>query len=303
MLHEQVDSFLKHLGGERGLSLHTVQAYGRDVRGFVAFLQGKERIEEQDVTSYLGHLHEEQYASSSVARAFMAIKVFLQFLKKEGIIEQDVGKLLESPKQWQKVPDVLSVHEVEALLSQPKDDEEGMRDRAIIELMYASGLRVSELCDLSLYDIDDSCVKVKGKGGKERLVPVGKRAQEAIDRYLSQVRSQYESKEEIHLFVTKKGKPLHRAWVWKMIKAYAKQAGIQKNIFPHTLRHSFASHILANGGDLRVIQEMLGHSHIATTDRYTHIANAHVMRAFASYHTRYTAEGEEKSAPVTESAS
>lgn len=291
-LQEHAAHFLKHLGGERALSSNTVEAYGRDVRAFLDFLGEKGAISEDDVVAFLKMLREKNYASSSVARMFIAVKMFLQFLKKEGVIEVDPAQLLDTPKLWQTVPDVLSIQEVEALVAQPGDDADGLRDRAIIELLYASGLRVSELCSLSLYDVDDSSVKVKGKGGKERLVPVGKKAISAIDIYLTQVRSQFESEKETHLFLTKKGKPIDRSFVWKMIKTYAKKANIQKNIFPHTLRHSFASHILANGGDLRVIQEMLGHSHIATTDRYTHIANAHVTQSFAKFHPRYALEGE-----------
>src|SRR5205807_5323453 len=147
------------------------------------------------------------------------------------------------------------------------------------ELLYATGIRVSELCGLGLYDVDDETIKVMGKGSKERIVPVGKKAIEAIDAYLSQIRNQFESDKEKKLFLTDKGKPIDRNLVWRLIKHYAKAANISKNISPHTLRHSFASHLLDNGADLRVIQDMLGHAHISSTDRYTHLSRGHIQEA------------------------
>ena len=162
------------------------------------------------------------------------------------------------------------------------------RDRAILEVLYASGLRVSELCNLGLYAVDDEFVRVKGKGGKERLVPIGRKAVEAIDYCLQHFRGECRNEKNPVLFSTNRGKKIDRVNVWRMVKKYAKQAGIVKNIFPHTLRHSFATHLLDNGADLRVIQEMLGHASINSTDRYTHLSRRHLVEAFNAFHPRPT---------------
>ncbi|MFQ5729368.1 MAG: tyrosine-type recombinase/integrase, partial [Waddliaceae bacterium] len=162
----------------------------------------------------------------------------------------------------------------------------GARDKAILELLYSSGLRVSEVCTIQIYDVDDEYVKVFGKGQKERLVPLGQCALAAIDHYLLYYRSQYDSEKEKALFVTKKGRPLDRISIWRMIKSHAKKAGITKSISPHTLRHSFATHLLDNGAELRVIQEMLGHANINSTERYTHVSRAHIQKAFTAFHPR-----------------
>jgi integrase/recombinase XerD len=199
-----------------------------------------------------------------------------------------VGQLLDTPKLWQMLPDVLSASEVEALLAQPDPaTKQGVRDRAILELLYATGIRVSELCNLAIYDVDDDQVRVFGKGSKERIVPISARAVVAIDNYLVQFRDQYDSEKEKKLFLSLKGKPIDRTSIWKLIKAYALKANIAKNIFPHMMRHSFASHLLDGGADLRIIQEMLGHAHISSTDRYTHVSLSKVHERFKSMHPRY----------------
>ncbi|MCB1135379.1 MAG: tyrosine-type recombinase/integrase, partial [Chlamydiia bacterium] len=173
----------------------------------------------------------------------------------------------------------------DALLSQPNPKTAlGARDRAILELLYASGLRVSELCSLKINDVDDDALKVMGKGSKERIVPLGRKALEAIDFYLLHYRERWDSKKQRRLFLTRTGKDLDRISVWKMVKRYAREAGIQKSISPHTLRHSFATHLLDNGADLRVIQEMLGHATITSTDRYTHVSQTQVQEAFHRFH-------------------
>lgn len=281
---------MQYLGTERGLSQNTLIAYGRDVEGFVAFLQGVDlaKIDREHVINYLAFLQSKDYASSSNARALIALKVFLRFLKKEGIHTQDIGLLLDTPKLWQILPDVLSTQEVDHLLLQPDSTSKaGIRDRAILELLYATGIRVSELCNLSLYDVDDDQVRVFGKGSKERIVPVSERAVKAVDTYLAQVRSLFDSEKEKKLFLSLKGKPIDRTSVWKLIKGYAKKAKIGKNIFPHMLRHSFASHLLDGGADLRIIQEMLGHAHISSTDRYTHVSLSKLHERFRAMHPRY----------------
>ncbi len=198
----------------------------------------------------------------------------------------DIGRFLETPKMWQLIPEVLEMEEVDALLKQPNpEDPMGARDAAILELLYATGMRVSELCSLRLQDLSDSFVKVRGKGKKERLIPVGKKAICAVDHYLLHFRKEKEET-DAPLFVSLKGKPIDRVTVWRQIRRYARLAKIVKPISPHTLRHSFATHLLENGADLRLIQEMLGHEDIGTTDRYTHVSGRRLRDAFHKFHPR-----------------
>lgn len=278
-----IDTFLTYISSEKGLSKNTKEAYERDLRVFFSFVK-KEEISREDLIDYFSHLKKKGLASSSICRSFITIKVFLRFLKKEGLLKKDPGSFLEIPKVWQLIPEVMSYSEVEALLNQPQgQDFIGARDKAILELLYATGMRVSELCGLRMLDVDDQFVKVKGKGKKERLVPLGQKALKAIDEYLLNFK-----KESDWLFTSRNGKKLDRITVWNRIKFYAKKAGIEKykNISPHTLRHSFATHLLENGADIRLIQDMLGHEDIATTDRYTQISQSHLKRAFEKFHPR-----------------
>lgn len=280
--------FLDYIRSEKGLSPHTIEAYGRDISLFGSLLNGKhwKEVVPEDILAFLGLLKGKGYASSSICRTLVAIKVFFRFLKKEGEMTLDLGRYFDTPKIWQLIPEVLSVEEVDALLAQPKtDDSLGSRDKAILELLYATGMRVSELCGLSLNDLSDTFVKVKGKGKKERIIPVGKKAMTAIDDYLLRFRG--EMKEENGpLFISPRGKPIDRITVWNRVKAYARSAGIAKSISPHTLRHSFATHLLDNGADLRLIQDMLGHEDIGTTDRYTHVTGNRLKAAFKAFHPR-----------------
>ncbi len=285
------DEFLRYLRAERGLSNNTLEAYGRDVHSFFDHVGRKELVslDRDDVIAFLAVLQARKLASSSIARTLIALKVFFRFLKREGKHPHDIGKLLDTPKLWHILPEVLSSSEIDTLLAQPDTStNQGIRDRAILELLYATGIRVSELCNLAIYDIDDDQVRVFGKGSKERIVPISARAVAAIDDYLAKVRDRFDSEEQKKLFLSLKGKPLDRTSVWKLIKVYAKKANIQKNIFPHMMRHSFASHLLDGGADLRVIQEMLGHSHISSTDRYTHVSLSKVHERFKSMHPRYS---------------
>lgn len=284
------EEFLRYLRAERGLSANTLEAYGRDVGSFLSHVGSKalDQLNRDDVISFLAMLQAKKYATSSVARALIALKVFFRFLKRDGLHPQDIGQLLDTPKLWQMLPDVLSSAEIELLLCQPDvSTNQGIRDKAILELLYATGIRVSELCNLAIYDVDDDQIRVFGKGSKERIVPVSARAVVAIDTYLSKVRDNYDSETLKTLFLSLKGKPIDRVSVWKLIKAYAKQANITKNIFPHMMRHSFASHLLDGGADLRIIQEMLGHAHISSTDRYTHVSLSKVHERFKNMHPRY----------------
>ncbi len=282
--------FLDYLRSEKGLSPNTLEAYKRDVNLFASFLKESAVLSFQDadtesIYAFLQRLQEKRYASSSMTRMLIAIKVLFRFLKKENLISIDITCTFETPKIWQLIPEVLSAQEVEKLLLQPKNaDAAGARDKAILELLYATGMRVSELCSLKISDLSDAFVKVRGKGRKERLIPVGKVALEAVDHYLMHFRGKAESGEP--LFISRRGKPISRIWIWVRIKVYAKEAGIRKTVSPHTLRHSFATHLLENGADLRLIQELLGHEDISTTDRYTHIAGSRLKSAFKNFHPR-----------------
>jgi len=282
-----IADFLSYLASERGLAFHTVAAYGRDLHHFSEKVN-KELLEisDKDILEFLSGLKAKHYASSTLCRYLVSIKVFFRFLKKEGILEKDITLYLDSPKLWQLIPEVMSYSEVDSLLSIPDlTTEIGVRDHALLRLLYASGLRVSELCGLNIHDLDDLFVRVEGKGGKERLVPVAKSAVEAVDRYLT-YSSHQRDPNELALFISSRGKRINRIEVWRLVKDYAKKAHITKNISPHTLRHSFATHLLENGADLRIIQEMLGHATIATTDRYTHVSQKHLHEAFKAFHPK-----------------
>lgn len=281
-----------YIGSEKGLSPNTIEAYHRDGLYFVKFLEANEifdfdAVKQNHIVDFLEFLKDHSYATSSISRNLIAIKVLFRFLKRESIVKNNVALYLETPKLWQVIPEILSQEEVESLLHQPDSSQPcGARDKAILELLYASGLRVSEVCRIKINDVDDEHVRAFGKGSKERLVPLGRHAIAAIDHYLSLFRDQVDSEKQQALFVTKGGKSIDRVSVWRMIKHYGKKAGITKNISPHTLRHSFATHLLDNGAELRVIQEMLGHSSISSTDRYTHISKTHIQKAFDAFHPR-----------------
>ncbi len=280
-----IEDFLTYLASEKGFSPHTLEAYERDIETFRLFLdsfslQDWKEVEQSHLVDFLTYKQKAGYADASRSRALIALRVFFRFLKREGEGVSNPAALLQSPKIWQLLPDILSLEEMERLLHQPGGESwEGARDRAILEVLYASGLRVSELCQLKIRDVDDQYVRVKGKGGKERLVPIGQKAIEAIDHYLCFLEGQEGDREE-PLFISSRRKQLHRVTVWRLVKHYALQAGIQKNIYPHTFRHSFATHLLDHGADVRVIQELLGHASVASTERYTHVSVSHLREAF-----------------------
>lgn len=286
-----LEDFLFYLGSEKGLSKNTVEAYRRDLRGFI--LVAKERkvsglthLSSDDILAFIDHLKRKDHASSSIYRAVVALKGFFRYLRKERLIQTEETLYLDTPKIWQLVPDVLTETEVMQLFeAAPSDEELGLRDRAILEVLYACGLRVSEVCSLNIADVGEEMVRVKGKGGKERVVPIAKQALEWVDRYLLEGRPDTGEKNGA-LFVSKKGKRLDRIAIWNRVKLYAKKGGILKSISPHTLRHSFATHLLENGADLRIIQELLGHTSVATTDRYTHISHKHLSEAFHKFHPK-----------------
>nr|NGX36437.1 Tyrosine recombinase XerD [Candidatus Anoxychlamydiales bacterium] len=263
-----IRGFLAYIETEKGLSANTVEAYFRDIRFFKDFLMKKsinrfKDVKQVDFIEYLSSL-KTNYSSSSIARLFITLKVFFRFLKKEDVIKTDVTRYLEIPKTWQFLPSVMTFAEVESLLKQPDvNGFIGARDKAIIETLYATGIRVTEACNIKIIDVNDNFIKVNGKGKKQRIVPIGKKAIEAIDYYLLNFRKDANIK---FLFITKNKKQIDRITIYNRIKFYANKANIKKNISPHTLRHSFATHLLENGADLRLIQDMLGHEDISTTD-------------------------------------
>jgi integrase/recombinase XerD len=280
-LHQWLADFIDFLRSEKGLSPHTIEGYGRDVKNFLE--KFKSPFQQEEIIQHLAGLKIRGYAPASIARALISLKVFCRFLFREGLLPRDVSNTLECPKLWQLIPEILTMEEVDLLLEAPiAQNFLGARDKAILELFYASGIRVSELCGLTIYCVNDDALKVMGKGGKERVVPVGKQAMSAIDCYLCY----RESFSSDTLFLTSKGKPLSRESIWRMVKYYARKAGIRKSISPHTLRHAFATHLLERGADLRIIQELLGHAHISTTDRYTHVSASHLKEAFFRCHPR-----------------
>ncbi len=291
-LSNSAAEFQIYLGAERGLSPHTLAAYGRDVAAFIAFMGAKkvptfEMVTQGHLVEFLGLLQASNYATASICRALVALKVFFRFLKRERQIDKDVTRYLDSPKLWQLVPEVLTVEEMERLLKVPDPSTAlGARDQAILEVLYACGLRVSELCGLNIRDVGENSLLVRGKGNKERVVPIAWVALTAVDHYLSHFRGDEGAVEVQPLFISQRGRRIHRVEIWKRLKAYARAAQITKDISPHTLRHSFATHLLDNGAELRVIQELLGHAHISSTDRYTHVSRKHLHEAFQKCHPR-----------------
>jgi integrase/recombinase XerD len=283
-----LNDFLDYISSEKGLSENTRKAYQRDIISFLTFLKQKgdslDAVTELHLSSFLQYLQGKKFAPASCGRALIALKVFFRFLKREGVLDENPAYYLSSPKLWQMLPEVLSEEEAKALLGAPdRSTKEGARDAAILELLYSSGMRVSELCGLKLKDVEDTFIKVFGKGSKERLVPIGEPAIKALDHYLGQWRGDDEA---VFLFITHQGKPINRQNVWSLVRAYAKAAGLQKLVTPHTLRHTYATHMLNHGADLRIIQELLGHTSISSTERYTHLSKKHLTEAFQRCHPR-----------------
>lgn len=290
-----VEEFIHYLAVERGLADNTLDSYNRDLNQFLGFLE-KEKVKDVQkatrnmVMSYLLFLQKRGRATATVSRHLAALKSFYHFLLREKYIEKDPTANLESPKLEKKLPRVLAVNEVEMLLNQPKGSEPAeLRDKAMLELLYATGIRVTELIQLDVnhINIDMGYIRCFGKGSKERIVPVGSFARRCVDEYLHKGRVKLiKNKAEQALFVNQHGRRLTRQGFWKIIKKYARRAGISKEITPHTLRHSFATHLLENGADLRSVQEMLGHADITTTQIYTHLTKGRLREVYAKSHPR-----------------
>lgn len=291
-MEELVTEFLRHVGCERGLATNTRLAYARDLRRHVQFLRHRQittaaAVQPHHVVEFLVRERQRGLSARSVARALAALRQFYGYLRREKWIPSDPTQPLDGPRLWRKVPETLEYQEVEALLAAPRTDtRQGVRDRAMLELMYACGLRVSELAALTLQSVqcEAGFVRVRGKGNKERLVPIGRTAQAWVERYRQHARPLMSTRPE--LFLSRRGGPLTRQAIWALIRRYAQAAGITKHLSPHTLRHSFATHLLQNGGDLRAIQEMLGHASITTTQIYTHADRHRLKQTHRQFHPR-----------------
>lgn len=292
---ELIEEFISYLSVERGLSDNTLLSYKRDLLRFMDYLKSRhldsiQKVTRQMITSFMFAEKDRGLSANSISRELACLKSFFKFLIRENKVKEDIASVIESPKLWKKLPSALSVDEVEALLKAPNlRDRMGIRDKASLELIYATGMRVSELINLKMNDVnmDVGFVKCLGKGNKERIIPFGSKAKEAISRYLNKSRASFLKKKVSNfLFLTKLGKPMSRQTFWKTIKKYAKEARIKKEITPHSMRHSFATHILERGADLRIVQEMLGHADISTTQIYTHINKDRLKSIHKKFHPR-----------------
>jgi integrase/recombinase XerD len=294
-LHAEVDAYLDHLASERGLARKTLEAYAHDLRGLVAALARRgvtapERIATADVRAHLGVLHAGGLSARSQARALAAVRGFLRFLVRRGRLRVDPAARLAIRRPPGKLPHALGQGDVGALLAQPADDDpRGLRDRALLELLYACGLRVSEATGLtaSQLNLEAGFVTVLGKGGKERVVPIGAAARKALEEYLTGERPRLAGPRPTPwVFVRAGGKPISRQTVWKLVRKWSLKAGIGKRVSPHTLRHTFATHLLGGGADLRVVQTLLGHADVGTTQVYTHVTPTRLRAVHRRFHPR-----------------
>jgi integrase/recombinase XerD len=293
-----INDFLTHVRVEKGLSLNTVSAYGRDMRKFEEFAKKRkltlEAVKRDDLVDFLSQLYQNRLESRTVARHLVTLRNFFRFAQVTEKISEDPSITLESPKVRRTLPDYLRLEEVEKLLAQPNEKTPfGLRDRAMLEVLYSSGLRVTELTNLRVMDLDRSvgCVRCIGKGDKERIVPVGKKALALVDRYLRDARPKLLAKgpagaNTAILFLNRRGGKFSRVGVWKILSTYGRQAGLRVALTPHMLRHSFATHLLERGADLRSVQLMLGHSDISTTQIYTHVVEERLKQIYKAHHPR-----------------
>ena len=293
-MESHIRTFLNCLRVEKGLSDNTIQAYRRDIEKFGAFVAqrklGTKDVCRSDVVDFLGSLYRKGLDSRSVARHLVTIRHFFRFSLMEGYVDDDPAATIESPRFRQSLPAFLSLEEVDRLLKQPDTTAiVGMRDRAMIELMYSCGLRVSELCGVRVADLqtEAGCLRCVGKGNKERLVPVGRQALDAVQRYLRSSRPELQGEgTSPYLFLNQKARKVDRITFWKRLGEYGRKAGLRKALTPHMLRHSFATHLLDRGADLRSVQMMLGHSDISTTQIYTHVVEERLKQVYKAHHPR-----------------
>jgi integrase/recombinase XerD len=292
-----ISAFLTYVRVEKGLSANTVSAYSRDMAKFEVFAKNQKlnlkTISRDDLVDFLAGLYRQKLESRTVARHLVTLRNFFRFAQIQDLVTDDPSVNLESPKIRRSLPDYLRLEEVEKLLAQPDEKTPmGLRDRAMLEVLYSSGLRVSELTGLRVMDLDRSvgCVRCIGKGNKERIVPIGKKALNLVDRYLRDARPKLLGKQGTPpspmLFLNRRGGRFSRVGVWKILSAYGRQAGLRVALTPHMLRHSFATHLLERGADLRSVQLMLGHSDISTTQIYTHVVEERLKQIYKAHHPR-----------------
>jgi integrase/recombinase XerD len=290
-----ISSFLTHVRVEKGLSPNTVMAYRQDLAKFNVFAQKRKlalaSVTRDDLVDFLAALYRQKLESKSVARNLVALRNFFRFAQTNELIGEDPSIHLESPKIRRSLPGYLRLDDVERLLQQPDQKTAlGVRDRAMLEVLYSTGLRVSELVGLRAGDLDNKvgCVRCVGKGNKERIVPVGKKALAMVERYLTEARPQLLGKGPAvaTLFLNRRGRGLSRVGVWKILSGYGRRAGLRVALTPHMLRHSFATHLLERGADLRSVQLMLGHSDISTTQIYTHVVEERLKQIYKAHHPR-----------------
>lgn len=296
MMKNEIENYLHFIIVEKGLAENTIVSYRRDLEKYTKHLISVEQVTSianvtrMMISNYLFILKEKGQARTTIARTIASIRSFHQFLVRERVTTNDPTLHIESPKPERRLPKVLSTKEVDALLLAPSTNSAfDLRNKAMLELLYATGMRVSELVSLKLADIHLSMgfVRCIGKGNKERIIPIGKLASEAIETYLGAARASLKKKKQHDfLFVNHHGESLSRQGLWKILKNVSKQAKIEKKLTPHTLRHSFATHLLENGADLRAVQEMLGHSDISTTQIYTHVTKKRLKDVYAHFHPR-----------------
>jgi integrase/recombinase XerD len=293
-ISSEVASFLDYATVEKGLAANSVSSYGRDLRKFAQYLQDSklflEEVRHEQIRKFLETLYRQGLSARSVARHLAALRHFFQFLVKEGRLAADPAHEVEAPHLSHSLPKYLNIQEVEALLAQPDAASPlGLRDRAMLELLYATGMRVSELLSVRWEDLEPNLgiVRCLGKGSKERLIPVGKSALRAVEAYLQHGRSALAKRPGVpYLFLNQRGGQLSRVGFWKILGAYGRRAGIRVSLTPHMVRHSFATHLLERGADLRSIQTMLGHSDISTTQIYTHVLKERLRQVYQTHHPR-----------------
>ncbi|WP_026689396.1 site-specific tyrosine recombinase XerD [Alteribacter aurantiacus] len=295
-MDKALKEYLHYLLVEKGLSSNTLEAYKRDITNYIQYLKNVEQIQDVEkvhrtnIVSFLFYLKEKGKAATTVSRQLSSLRSFHQFMLREGLSTHDPSTLIDLPKAEKRLPKVLNMGEVEALLDSPDSTSPlGLRNKAMLEMLYATGLRVTELCSMTLSDLhlQMGFVRCIGKGNKERIIPLGKTASNVLEMYLRKSRPKL-LKTQRHdvLFINHHGRQMSRQGFWKVLKSLAKDAKIEKELTPHTLRHSFATHLLENGADLRAVQEMLGHADISTTQIYTHVSKTRLRDVYANYHPR-----------------
>jgi integrase/recombinase XerD len=294
-MESEIAEFLNYLAAERGLAPNTIISYRRDLRKLAGYLRSigissLHTVSRGNVIDYLISEKRKGIASNSVARNLFAIKMFFRFLVAEGGLPNDVTELIESPKLWRVLPETLTIEEVDRVTSLPDmATPEGIRNRAILEMLYATGMRISELANVKLEDYSprQGTVVCHGKGSRERFIPVGRQALASISLYLKESRPRLlKGTDSPYLFVTRRKGKFSRIGLWKMVRGYVQRLALGKKVSPHTFRHSFATHLLANGADLRIIQAMLGHASISTTQFYTHVDKDRLKSIHRKYHPR-----------------